>query len=158
MMEPSDLNAILDRAESLYWQYIEPHIQQAIYDILQDGGAVYKQIEETMINSATEWYGMYTPKYYMRGYTLTDSSNIDISISDVQVSPTSWSAVATERNLSPHFHWTKGFPMRNGQYRPGADILADARAMNITVDIVIPPAIKKACWQQALVEALQAFL
>lgn len=96
----------------------------ALVEAMSPGGKGYEQIMRGAIAGANNWYGMYSPKVYKRGYSLTDRGNIDISISGPTISGTTIEMSYDVRNISPHIGWTAGFMMRNGETRPGGDVLA----------------------------------
>lgn len=141
---------VLATVKPLMFDYLKPHIIQAVREAHSRGGQAFAEITKTMKDSAEMWYGMYHPKVYKRGETLKADGNLVIMSSAVDVSAGEWSMDWTPLNLSPHFHWTSGFPMRNGQYRPGADILAEADGLDIKIQIDIPEDIVVACATQAL--------
>ena len=157
MMGAEELMQILESADSIYRQLIIPYVRQAIMELCQPGGEIYTRIESTMIDSANEWYGMYTPTYYRRGYTISDPGYMDVEISNLDVSDTGGSVELKPKNNSPHFHWTRGFPMRNGLYRPGMDVLADADALTFDMVIHLPQQVLDSCMVQALSTAIAQY-
>ena len=93
-------------------------------EALSPGGELYETYMRRAILGGKMWYGMYKPKVYKRGYTLTDRGNIAINVGDIKIVGTRLEASVSIDNLSPHLGFTKGFDMPNGEHRPGGDVFA----------------------------------
>lgn len=89
---------------------------------LSDGGELYEQIMIGAIASANTWYGLYKPKIYHRGYTLSQRGNIKIIHSEIQVSGTQLHSTVSVANVAPHAVYERGFEMVNHEWRPGGDL------------------------------------
>ncbi len=153
-MDDATIDAIIALAISILRESVIKLAIERIKAAHSRGGEVYEEVVGIVIAEANAWYGMYTPVYYRRTYTLTNRNNIVITMSEPEVSENSISCEWSVKHLSPHFGWTFGFPMRNGLYRPGADILASANGGSYTI---APPAGLDALVEQAITQACAAY-
>jgi len=132
--------------KNMAWDLVMPYAAELFEAELSEGGTAYAMAEQSARMGVDAWYGMYSPKVYQRGMTL--SSGITIDHSGVSIDGHSLSASMVVGNTSPHIGWTGGFPMRNGKFRPGGDIYKFLHPAHVS--IAVPESICEQCLEQAM--------
>lgn len=148
-------NRIFEMAESIYRELKIPVIEREVNAICAPGGKLYSRIVNASVGVAMAWYGMYKPKVYERGWTLTDPANHVVTIKDVKSDGgTSWSASGNVANTSPHAGFADGFLMPNREFRPGGPVVIQSG--RFAEDIHLNPSEMQALWDTAVSRAIGA--
>ncbi len=127
---------LLAKVEPIFNQMVMQWASAKFAEMLAPGGEVYMAIQGAAIAGAEAWYGMYSPKKYVRGMTLSMASNNPVSSGDVSASGGTLHATCHVQNTSPHAGYSYGFRMRGGAFRPGGDLMAMVPStMSVTIDV-----------------------
>lgn len=147
-------NNLQATAEEFARQMMIPYIKGEITKQCSRTGIIGQQVIGDSVAAALEWYGMYTPKVYRRGMTLSNPDNISVGAGNIETDGHTGSAELLATNMSPHAGYSFGFPMRNGLFRPAGDVIAIGRHYSGHIDI--PDDVLGPIWEQAMVKAAKA--
>lgn len=159
-MTDEELTALVEQiivvAESLIREALIPLIIAAAQELFAPGGAIHSQILADSLSEASNWYGMYAPKKYVRGMTFTNPGNIAISADGISSDGYSWSGAWNATNMSPHAGWSDGFPLRGGGSRPGGYIVSHDKHFTATITVAAGAVqgIVDQCVQQAIAQCI----
>lgn len=145
------VETVLQNYDILVAQYVAEKLAKA----LMNGGELYERIMAGAIAGAQDWYDMYSPEVYKRGYTMTKRANINIS-ANISVSGTDISASGSVTNTSPHAVYAEGFWFykRGKRYwRPGGDLMASV-PKDLDFEVEIPSDVADELFDKALSAAL----
>ena len=134
--------------EEIFYDILMPIAASLFEAEISPGGLAYEMILQQAILGAQVWYGMYSPKKYHRGMTLSNPGNIQIDHGDVEISGRDLSTDMSVKNISPNMWATAGFKMVNGQWRPGGDVYQFVQDVDISIDV--PEDVRRECMAQAL--------
>lgn len=134
--------------ENMAWDLLMPYAADLFAAEISEGSAAYTMVEQGARLGVDAWYGMYSPKVYQRGMTL--SSGITLDYDGIRIEGHSLASSITVGNTSPHIGWTSGFYMRGGKFRPGGDIYKFLPRSGIEVPIKVPESICEKCLEQAM--------
>jgi len=137
-----DMNNAMEAFWATVAQLAVEMAKEHFIEAVSPGGKVYEKLMAGAIAGAHSWYGMYRPRVYKRGYTLSDRSNIIITASEPEATGGGLRANITVENVSPHVGYTPGFLMFNGEYREGGDIMAlvppeVSEPWNVPQDVIV---------------------
>lgn len=138
-------------AEGYVRQMVIPYIKEEIAKLCSPSGEIGQQVISDSVAIAADWYGMYKPTVYRRGWTLTNEKNIKVGAGEVETDGYTASATIHVANVSPHAGYSAGFAMRNGKFRPAGDVVARGRRYSAHIDV--PADVLSSIWMAAITKA-----
>ena len=121
---------LLDAINVIYSQNVTEYLATQFEAAISPGGEIYEQVKNDAKAGAQAWYDLYTPEVYVRGKTLTNDANINISANGT-VSGTTITVEGSVDNTSPHVGFTGGFwfmKRKKRHWRKGGDIMAKVKS------------------------------